>query len=1696
MTAEFGRVCLLKIFPSGKGIPSTASGYLIAPHLVLTASHAVKLENEAVLSAEVEARFPDSGIAIRGRVIWCGDKLRDAALVLLNEDASARLEDIAKRTSRWGLLTGVQPGIEATSIGFPRVLRDSNRTRVPEQLKGTINPGVASGGWYDILVTGPLPEASDTAPRPWAGMSGAAVFVDDLIIGVVSADLPAWSHGRLRAVPLHTLLQDSEFTHHLAEHGCRTWAESVELAPLLYRQFSHLDSPASLLRADNEVVAFYGRDELLWSLKAWCTEGENLSLRLLTGPGGQGKTRLALQLISDLRKQHWAGGFLADADSPRELINHVAESTWPVLLVVDYAESRADQIRQLVHAITFPSGKVRILLLARSAGDWWDDLSAGLQRSCGVINQHQLPPVANSIAAYNRALRDLATGLSRLHEWSRFSWDQIIERLPRQDLDSPMFESILTVQLQAIVNLLGAAEQRESEFTPARDLEQLLLAHERAYWIRTAGQRGLTSPDYPISILEEAVVAAVLTGADSEEEAIVVLSRVRALSDVSDGAKHTIARWIANMYPPSASAYWGSLQPDRVGDAHIADTIEKRPALLPEILHGADAHQLHHASIVLARAMHYQPRLAAHVVDLLAAKDLDSILAYADPYLMLDALRNVDGATAHAVAEVYRKCAHLLHSQDPGERASELELAARQMGHLDLAERISAAYPNRPLHTRWVHRPHESTLAVVLDRAKPMQALAITKAGDHDVLLIADNHGHVMSSSLDGDPRPRTVARHQSPVDHLLTVVIDDDTHLICIDRHGGIWLYDLDGGRPSQFLTHPDAHQTREVNSRVTAATIAQSTNRPLLVTARGSSLFTTRLSTKSAPVTRPLISLPGQVTAVVPISLGKESVIIAACGQQVYRINLASRATAQLLLQHPTHDPEPDPYHARSLGRSGRNALAVATLNGMPWVASGDSEGKVQILELQKDTKPNVIAAHKGPIDAIAMVEVNGRLSLVSSSPRDRLKSTWLDEVPPKPQPLLPHRGSDYSEYSDTTILELVDDPHDGKYVLFANNSSRGVWAIPLSKLNRRARFLASTFGQVTAIATGISGGRAIVASAHGTESSQGVLLISRLPAREEDERFGPEYRIYEMALGYKGERPVLVVQHSGGSQGLGSDQQVTAYWLDADPDPATFFERKDCYWHHDAPIISARNHRAISRLPHDIFRHASARSALSFINGFIRERGKYFEIKRYVDDNYKGLLYICSPDPPKEDEVLLLEHDQSIVEFCVRQFGGMAVILFSDGTGRLISAVRRDGNVTTRTLAVHAQAPGSVRGAWIGDEYLIVSANNGPAGEVWASWLTSDQPSAKIATLDDDVQDITIMQHETQVAVVISHGNGKLTITGLTDETGDNHSLTTVQFGESIDKLLNYEQTILIGTSAGVATLDLNHWSDLEPVQGNGTALGSEATDWASLLSGYRPLPRFSEGASSRSRLWVPWLTAAAIAVAMSAVAIVLLGHPWLVPAWLYLGYAVWSDYYTEWGSHSSWWRRYLTALALLAIPAGLEGHWDALARGMAAVPISIIVIGLLSIERAPGGQPSYRFWPTLQLTSPRTWRDLSAGLWQTINRLTYAQGRSYLAGFLGLFLAYIGWNSLIVGAILPVTAGVAGRVYMHFRYHWFLPCDGRAVLLLGGVIGVLAPIPAMHLLSKFWLNIIHSKHGSSKLKALMKLSIGIVVLICRF
>lgn len=118
-------------------------------------------------------------------------------------------------------------------------------------------------------------------------------------------------------------------------------------------------------------------------LVAWATSERGKSIRILSGPGGAGKSRLAAELAQRLRQgKGWCAGFFSLA----------GETTFPLgvtgtLLILDYPEERRVALRSLLHrfaSLEPPSPRLRLLLLSRQSRDWWNrDLDeAGCAELC------------------------------------------------------------------------------------------------------------------------------------------------------------------------------------------------------------------------------------------------------------------------------------------------------------------------------------------------------------------------------------------------------------------------------------------------------------------------------------------------------------------------------------------------------------------------------------------------------------------------------------------------------------------------------------------------------------------------------------------------------------------------------------------------------------------------------------------------------------------------------------------------------------------------------------------------------------------------------------------------------------------------------------------------------------------------------------------------------------------------------------------------------------------------------------------------------------------------------------------------------------------------------------------------------------------------------------------------------------------
>ncbi|HTE18237.1 MAG TPA: hypothetical protein VK689_07630, partial [Armatimonadota bacterium] len=140
--------------------------------------------------------------------------------------------------------------------------------------------------------------------------------------------------------------------------------------------------PSHFLTARYQVVRFLeALPGPVWQgLLDWTTEVGAVGVRLFTGPGGVGKTRLFQELAARLREADaWDAGFLLEAED-ESAIDTLTRNGRPTLVIVDYAETHRHRDRVLQAALKEgQSGRVplRIALLARDAGDWWAILRSG-----------------------------------------------------------------------------------------------------------------------------------------------------------------------------------------------------------------------------------------------------------------------------------------------------------------------------------------------------------------------------------------------------------------------------------------------------------------------------------------------------------------------------------------------------------------------------------------------------------------------------------------------------------------------------------------------------------------------------------------------------------------------------------------------------------------------------------------------------------------------------------------------------------------------------------------------------------------------------------------------------------------------------------------------------------------------------------------------------------------------------------------------------------------------------------------------------------------------------------------------------------------------------------------------------------------------------------------------------------------------
>jgi tetratricopeptide (TPR) repeat protein len=431
-------------------------------------------------------------------------------------------------------------------------------------------------------------------------------------------------------------------------------------------------TPSTLLRAERAIIPIAGRDEELARLEQWCARSDDFDARVVTGRAGEGKTRLAHELADRLRASGWDSTFLLPGAPGYNIAKNLGER--PHLIVVDYAETRADQIGDLLDGLLEFGihDKIRLLMLARSATDWWRTLSARSADISDILADATVQPLEPITAdrsfvnqLYGTAFRDFSTELGVS--------GPVLAPAPYKEYGSVL--DVLEDALAAVLNLKSRGGGLGTE---------RLLSHERRYIVASANVDGIE--DFDSVDLNRMAASLSLFGAADEDEATGLIGECNA--DLTATMRRRLARMFRRLYPGS-NLYIEGLKPDALAEELIAEVLKDEGRLPGLNRDGWDPartnDQRRHALLMLARAAPGHSEVRAQLDRVVRTGDSETLTDAIQVATQVENPANLTESIARAVEEREDLDVSYLLGKIPDETVAMAELAA-QLARLAIAE--------------------------------------------------------------------------------------------------------------------------------------------------------------------------------------------------------------------------------------------------------------------------------------------------------------------------------------------------------------------------------------------------------------------------------------------------------------------------------------------------------------------------------------------------------------------------------------------------------------------------------------------------------------------------------------------------------------------------------------------------------------------------------------------------------------------------------------------------------------------------------------------------------------------------------------------------------------------------------------------------------------------------------------------------
>jgi hypothetical protein len=332
------------------------SGFLVGGRTVLTAAHVV----EGAVAVTVRGSDKSERTAVLD-ASYVGDPERsDHALLELTELAS-ELEFVPVAVVDQNTMSGAL--VEGCwAVGFPifqEVRRDEQgrSIRKSAHVSGRIAPlSNLDDGMLSLRVAEAPTElpAGDhrLAESPWSGMSGAAVFAGEQLVGVVAEHSRRRGPSDITVTPLAFLSDPVRAPANADQWWRRLGVDDPSTLPRLPARtpFARKDSPQARVRRVRfnvgHVDAFFmGRDAELDALdQGMAARGCVVVTQAVTGLGGVGKTQLAARYVREHADEFDVVAWIRAEDSP---VADLAELAGP-LHVEGLGEDATDEDRAQV----------------------------------------------------------------------------------------------------------------------------------------------------------------------------------------------------------------------------------------------------------------------------------------------------------------------------------------------------------------------------------------------------------------------------------------------------------------------------------------------------------------------------------------------------------------------------------------------------------------------------------------------------------------------------------------------------------------------------------------------------------------------------------------------------------------------------------------------------------------------------------------------------------------------------------------------------------------------------------------------------------------------------------------------------------------------------------------------------------------------------------------------------------------------------------------------------------------------------------------------------------------------------------------------------------------------------------------------------------------------------------------------------